>query len=499
METAALDRPLRIAVLGSEAVPFIKSGGLADVVGALPKVLRRRGHEVIVVLPKCQGTNFGRSRVRRALSPLGVWMGTCEEWCAADVVALSGVRFYFIECQKYFDRPGIYHDSELKDYGDNGRRFGFFTRAALQLCRDICFQPDIVHAHDWQTALAPAYLKLWHWEDPVLADAASVLTIHNIAHQGKYPASDLDYLGLQRRNFTPEIFEDFGDVNFLKGGIHFADLVTTVSPTYRDETLGSVGGHGLGPVLADRGNSYRGIINGVDYSHWNPDTDRLIPARYGPRRLAAKAECKAALQARLHLEVADDIPVIGVVGRLADQKGFDLLAGCIEQVLATMRVQFAILGSGQKELEWFFGPLPERYPGRVGAYIGFHEELAHWIEAGSDFVLMPSRFEPCGLNQIYALKYGTLPIVRATGGLNDTVRQYDRRRGGTGNGFKFDEPTPDAVRDAIGWAVATWFDRPKHITRMVRRAMAEDFSWDRSAALYETAYVHAIANKRANS
>jgi starch synthase len=497
MQATAADRPLRIVFLGSEAVPFVKSGGLADVVGALPKVLRRRGHEVIVVLPKYRAINFGRSRVRRALSPLGVWMGTREEWCAADVVALTGVRFYFIDSEQYFSRNGLYHDEELEDYRDNGRRFGFFTRAALQLCRDLGFKPDIVHAHDWQTALAPAYLKIWHWQDPVLADAASVLTIHNIAHQGKYPAIDYDYLGLNRQNFTPEIFEDFGDVNFLKGGIHFADMVTTVSPTYRDETLGTVGGNGLGPVLAGRAEDYWGIVNGVDYSHWDPGTDRLIPARYGPRRLASKAECKAALQARLHLEVAADIPLIGVVGRLAGQKGLDLLAGCIEQVLATMRVQFAILGAGEKGLEWFFGPLPERYPGRVGAYIGYHEELAHWIEAGCDFFLMPSRFEPCGLNQIYSLKYGTLPIVRATGGLNDTVRQYDRRRGGSGTGFKFEDPTPDAVRGTIGWAVATWFDRPKHITRMIRRAMAEDFSWDRSAELYEAAYARAIANKRA--
>jgi starch synthase len=490
---------LRIAFLASEAVPFVKSGGLADVVGALPKVLRRRGHEVIVILPKYRAVDFGRFRRRRALSPLGVWMGTEEEWCAADVVSLSGVRFYFIESEKYFSRGGLYHDEEMRDYGDNGRRFGFFTRAALQLCRDLGFKPDIVHAHDWQTALAPAYLKIWHWQDPVLKDTASVLTIHNIAHQGKYPAADYDYLGLNPANFTPQIFEDFGTVNFLKGGIYFADVVTTVSPSYRDETLGEVGGNGLGPVLAARGDDYVGIVNGVDYREWNPDHDRLIPARFGPRRLAAKATCKAALQARLHLDVDADIPLIGVVGRFAEQKGLDLLAACIERVLATMRVQFAILGAGEKGLEWFFGPLPARYPGRVGSYIGYHEELAHWIEAGADFFLMPSRFEPCGLNQIYALKYGTLPIVRATGGLNDTVRQYDPRRGGQGTGFKFNDPTADAVYGTIGWAVATWYDRPKHIARMIRRAMAEDFSWENSAARYEMVYDRALAKKRAGA
>ena len=487
--------PLKIAFLASEAVPFIKSGGLADVAGALPKYLSARGHDVIVVLPKYASIDAGRWGIEPFLSPLGVWMGGAEEWCAVHTANHAGVRFFFIELDKYFDRKGIYHDPDMEDYRDNARRFGFFTRAALQLCRDMGFAPDIVHAHDWQTALAPAYLKIWHWNDPFLGGAASVLTIHNIGHQGKYSALDYDYLGLNRENFTAARFEDFGGINMLKGGIVYADLATTVSPTYAIETLTDIGGAGLAPVLNAKGGDYWGILNGVDAHEWNPAADALIPARFDAKSLAGKAACKAALQERMGLDVDPGIPVIGVIARFVAQKGLDLLAARMERILETMRVQFAILGAGDKGLEWYFGPLPARYPGRVGSFIGYNETLAHWIEAGADFFLMPSRYEPCGLNQIYSLKYGTLPIVRATGGLNDTVRQYDEATG-HGTGFKFHEPAAQAVYDTVGWAVSTYYDRPHHMETMIAAAMAEDFSWESSATQYEAAYAQAIANKK---
>ena len=340
--------PLKLAFLGSEAVPFIKLGGLAYVVGALPKYLSARGHDVIVVLPKYTSIDAGRWAIEPFLSPLGVWMGDTEEWCAVFTTTFAGVRFFFIESSKYFERKGIYHDPEMDDYRDNARRFGFFTRAALQLCRDIGFAPDIVHARDWQTALAPAYLKIWHWDDAVLGGAASVLTIHNIGHQGKYQASDYDYLGLQRDNFTPAKFEDFGGINMLKGGIVYADLVTTVSPTYAVETRTDIGGAGLAPVLNDKGGNYWGILNGVDGDEWNPATDALIPVRFDAKSIEGKAACKAALQERMALEVDPGIPLIGVIGRFVAQKGLDLLAASIERILKTMRVQFAILGTGDK-------------------------------------------------------------------------------------------------------------------------------------------------------
>jgi starch synthase len=495
-EVIHVNRPLRIAFIASEAVPFVKSGGLADVVGALPKVLAARGHEVSVILPRYSMIDGARFGLQPFLNPLGVWMGNTEEWCASEVADLASVRFFFIDSEKYFARFGLYHDTELEDYRDNARRYGFFTRAALQLLRDAAWKPDVVHVHDWQTALAPAYLKIWHWDDAILGAAASVLTIHNIGHQGKYPAGDdYEYLGLQHGNFTAAKFEDFGGINFLKGGIFYADLITTVSSTYAEETRGEIGGNGLGPTLAAKGEDYWGILNGVDYEHWSPASDALIPARFDSDGMAGKAVCKKALQERLHLRVDPEVPLIGVISRFVGQKGLDLLAGCIDGILATMHVQFAILGAGDKSLEWTFGPMPGRYPGGVGSYIGHHEELAHWIEAGADFFLMPSRYEPCGLNQIYSLKYGTLPIVRATGGLNDTVRQYDEATG-AGTGFKFVEPTAQAVYDTVGWAISTWYDRPQHIAQMRCAAMTEDFSWERIAPTYEAAYARAIANKR---
>lgn len=485
---------MKIAFLASEAVPFVKSGGLADVVGALSKALAARGHDVIVIVPRYASIDT-HWNFAPFVNPLGVWMGNKEEWCGSVTTTVDGVRFYFIEFNDYFGRPGLYHDLEFREYGDNARRFGFFTRAALQLCRDMNFSPDVVHAHDWPTALAAAYLKIWHWNDPVVGNASSVLTIHNIAYTGTYDRADYDYLGLGWSNFTPDKFEDFGRVNLLKGGIHYADLVTTVSPTYAGETKGAIGGNGLGPALGAKGNRYWGILNGVDYEYWNPSRDGLIPARYDREDMSGKAVCKRELQRRLMLHENPGVPVIGVIGRLVEQKGLHLLAQSIEWIVTSMSVQFAILGAGEKNLEWTFGGLPARYPGRIGSYIGYHEELAHLIEAGSDFLLIPSLFEPCGLNQIYSLRYGTLPIVRATGGLNDTVRQYDEHTG-EGTGFKFFDPTVQALYDTVGWAVSTYFDRPHHMWRLIGAAMAENFSCDRSASAYELAYAESIANHR---
>ncbi|HNT75837.1 MAG TPA: glycogen synthase GlgA [Anaerolineae bacterium] len=485
---------LKIAMISSECAPFAKTGGLADVVGALPQALRALGHEVIVIMPKYASIDAQKHELRPFLAPLGVWMGNTEEWCAAYVTEKYGVPVYFIESQQYFDRSGLYHDVEFNDYLDNPRRFAFLTRAALQLCRDMGFAPDIVHAHDWQAALAPAYLKVWHWNDAVLGRAASVLTIHNIGYQGVYPASHYDYIGLQWSNFVSDKFEAHGAINFLKGGIQYADMVNTVSPTYANETRTPEHGCGMAPYLNNKGENYIGILNGVDYSEWNPAVDRLIPARYTPQDLAGKAVCKRELQRRFNLAVDSHIPVIGVVSRFVDQKGLDVLAGAVENIIKSMQAQFVILGSGDKTLEWYYGGLPARYPGYIGSYIGYSNELAHWIEAGSDFFIMPSLYEPCGLNQIYSLKYGTLPIVRATGGLEDTVQQYDEATG-RGTGFKFWEPSPHAIYYTVGWAVSTFFDRPPHHRQMMQQAMAQDYSWENSARAYEAAYHRALRNR----
>ena len=488
--------PLKIAMISSECVPFAKTGGLADVVGALPKILQELGHEVIVVMPKYGRIDAAKFGLTRRFESLGVWMGDTLEWCAVDVVELNGVSIYFIEHSVYFGRDGLYHDENNVDFGDNPRRFAFLTRAGLQLCRDLNFAADVVHVHDWQSALASAYLKVWHWNDAVLGGAAGMLTIHNLAYQGKYGAGDYNYIGLGWENFTSDKLEDFGDMNFLKGGIAFADMVNTVSPTYADETRTPALGYGLAPYLNDKGDNYIGILNGIDYSEWNPATDALIPARYTPDDLRGKAECKRALQKRFLLVPDPNIPVIGVVSRFASQKGLDLLAGAIERIVEDMAVQFVVLGSGDKGLEGFFQSLPSRYPGRIGSFIGYNNELSHWIEAGSDFFIMPSIYEPCGLNQMYSLKYGTLPIVRATGGLDDTVIQYDEYGSGGGTGFKFWDASADAVYYTVGWAVSTWYDRRPHIDKMVQTAMAQDYSWERSAHAYVEAYRQAISNKR---
>lgn len=485
---------MKIVMIASECVPYAKTGGLGDVAGALPKALHDLGHEVIVVIPKYSSINDQRHSITPFFSTMGVWMGTIQEWCAVYKADNEGIPVYFIESNKYFDRWGLYHDADFNDYLDNPRRFGFLTRAGLQLCRDIGFAPDIVHAHDWQTALAAAYLKIWHWDDAILGGAASVLTIHNVAYQGVYPARDYDYLGMQEGNFTADKFEDHGQINFLKGGIQYSDMVNTVSPTYAQETRTPQGGYGLAPYLNNKGENYLGILNGADYTRWNPETDTLIPARYSARDLAGKAICKRDLQQRLLLDIQPGIAVVGVVSRLVAQKGLDLLAQTIERIVEQMLVQFVILGAGEKELEQFYGALPSRYPGRIGSYIGYQEELSHWIEAGADFFVMPSLYEPCGLNQIYSLKYGTLPIVRATGGLDDTVQQYDERSG-TGTGFKFWEPSTHALYYTVGWAISTYYDRKKHLQQMIQQAMAQNFSWELSAQRYVQLYQRAIANK----
>ena len=482
-------------MVASECVPFAKTGGLADVVGALPKALHALGHDVIVVMPKYGSIDVRKHTIAPFFQQMGVWMGNTEEWCAVHSTTTDGVRVYFIESEKYFARPGLYHDENFNDYGDNPRRFAFLTRAALQLCRDTGFDADIVHAHDWQTALAPAYLKIWHWNDAVLGKAASLLTIHNIGYQGVYGAEHYDYIGLQPGNFTPDKFEDHGRINFLKGGIQYADMVNTVSPTYADETRAPRYAHGMAPYLNDRGADYIGILNGVDYAQWNPATDPLIPAHYTADDLRGKTICKRELQKRFLLEENAAIPIVGVVSRFAEQKGLDVLAATLEDIVTAMRVQFVILGSGDKRLESYYSGLPERYPGRIGSHVGYSNELAHRIEAGSDFFIMPSRYEPCGLNQIYSLKYGTLPIVRATGGLADTVKQYDEATG-TGTGFKFWELSAHAIYYAVGWAVSTFYDRKPHLARMIRQAMAQDFSWEKSAKAYLAAYKRAIANKQ---
>ncbi len=480
---------MKIAFLASECEPFAKSGGLADVVGSLSKALGELGHEVVVVLPFYRSIRDGGFEVSSYFDSMCVKMGNgIEEWCSVKKARLSEfVDAFFIESNKYFDRDGFYCDRSNNDFGDNAYRFAFFCRAALQLLKDMDFHADIVHCHDWQTSAVCAFLKIWDWRGTPLSNAKSVLTIHNIGYQGIYGSGVLGYCGFPWNFYVSDIFEDFGRINLLKGGIFFADFVTTVSPKYAEETLNSDLGCGLNDFLRRKGESYVGILNGIDPTLWNPAKDTLLPANFSMRKLDGKALCKSELQKRFALDVNENIPIVGVVSRFATQKGLDVLANSIERIVTAMQVQFAVMGSGEPALERHFQYLRDEYPGVVGDYIGFNNEIAHLVEAGSDFFIMPSRYEPCGLNQIYSLRYGTLPIVRNTGGLADTVDQYDEKSG-KGTGFKFDYLSEEAIFDTVGWAVSTYFDRPEQLLTMRRRAMRRDFSWKSSAAEYEKIY-----------
>lgn len=489
-----MQKLLRIAFIASECAPLIKTGGLADVIGSLPHALKSAGHDPFVIIPFYSGVQPGSLKMETPLPSMGVWMGNCLEWCTVHKVIRDDIPIYLIEFNKYFARSGLYNDHMFREYSDNPFRFGFFTRAALQLIIDLGLQVDILHVHDWQTALGSAYQKIWHWNHPFIGKAASILTIHNLAYQGVFSSDCYDYLGLQWQNFTSDKFEDHGRVNFLKGGIQYADRVTTVSSRYADEIRTPEFGQGLAPYLSDKAGRFEGIMNGVDYSVWNPETDTLIPARYSADNLDGKAVCKRHLQRRMGLAADSRIPLLGIVSRFTVQKGLELLVPIVRDLFQEMECQLVVLGAGDPYLEVFFSALPGQFPKRAASFIGYDNELAHWIEAGSDCFIMPSLYEPCGLNQIYSLKYGTLPLVRATGGLDESVEQYNEITG-AGTGFKFYEPSAKAVLNTIGWVVSTWFDRCDHYRAMQRYAMTRDFSWKKSAEAYSRLYQRTILDK----
>jgi starch synthase len=478
--------------VASEVVPFRKTGGLADVAGALPKALGRRGVDVRVVMPLYQGVPWNRLERLDGILRVPTYSG--EERAAVRMgrIAASEVPVYFIEHNHYFDRPHPYGPPG-EAYPDNLERFAFFSRAALELCKALAFRPDVVHANDWQTALVPVYLNTVEWARP-LHGSASVFTIHNLAHQGVFDSGAMVVTGLGSEHYHPGEFEHLGVMNLLKAAIQHSTMLSTVSPSYSREIQGPAHGMGLDGLLAARSGDLRGILNGIDIDEWNPATDPHVANRYDSRDLIGKASCKADLQREMALPARDERPLFGVVGRLTSQKGLDVLARALDRVLS-WDLQMVLLGSGDGEAEHFFGAMSRLGGDRFRAHIGFDNGLAHRIEAGADFFVMPSRFEPCGLNQMYSLRYGTLPVVRATGGLGDTVRQYDETTG-DGTGFLFDDLDPDSLADTIGWALSTFYDRPRHIEAMRERAMAQDFSWARAAARYERLYLDAYERRR---
>ena len=470
---------LKILFAVSELAGIVKTGGLADVAGALGPVMREQGHDVRVVMPAYQ-------QVLAKLTTKVVSVGEIKMnphysmGFAVHEVEFEGVPVYFIEHNQFFDRPGLYtHDGE--GFGDNAERFAFFSRAALEVCQLVDFQPDIVHCHDWQTALLPYYLKVHESRNPFFSHTRSVLTIHNGAYQEHTDSALMGALGIDWRYFNPACFEDYGKINLLKGGIAFADKVTTVSPQYAKELLSELGSHGLQQSFTARKKDFHGILNGCDYQHWDPATDQLLPDNYSPKDMSGKAVCKQALQDRMRLPVNPQKPVFGLVSRLADQKGFDYLIPALWRFLE-QDVQVVLQGSGDKRYASELQRLADHFPDKCCFFNGYDNELAHWIEAGSDFFLMPSLFEPCGLNQIYSMKYGTLPVVRAVGGLIDTVSAYTPEND-KATGFVFYDINSDELHDCMSQAVDVYHDKKK-LKTLISNAMSESFTWDAAAQEY---------------
>jgi starch synthase len=464
----------RILMVASEAAPFVKTGGLADVLGSLPAALVRKGDEVAVVLPRYRTALIDSSE--RIWNEMPLSVGPHHFTVAIDQVMRQGVRYLFVDCPPLYDRPGIYNERNV-DYPDNHIRFALLNQAAIGIARHI-FRPHVFHAHDWQAGLLAPYLRSTYSGDPTFFGSKCVLTIHNLGYQGNFWAVRMQEVGLDPVLYHTEGLEFNGTISFLKGGIVFSDAVTTVSPTYAREIQTQEYGFGFDGLLRSRYYKLRGILNGVDYVEWSPETDAYLPAHFSAADLSGKAECKRQLMEELGLPYYGERPLIGIVSRFADQKGFDLVAE-IAAPLAEENVAVAVLGSGDKRFEDMFRQFNAARPDKFGVRIGYDEALAHRIEAGSDMFLMPSRYEPCGLNQIYSLHYGTIPIVRATGGLDDTVDST--------TGFKFNEYSPRALAGAIGEALHAWQFRDAWTERM-RRGMAKDFSWEASATEYQRLY-----------
>jgi starch synthase len=487
--------PLKVLFVSSECAPFAKTGGLADVVGSLPKALRRLGVDVRVVMPLYAGMPWNELEVLDGMLGVPMWWGTAQGRVRVGKLPRSEVPIYFLEYNRYFDRPYLYGPPS-QGYPDNLERFTFLSRGALEVCKALAFIPDVVHCNDWQTALVPVYLNTFEWGQP-LHGSASIYSIHNLSYQGALESGALFITGLGREHYNAGEFEHFGALNLTKAALRHSTLLSTVSPTYAREIQTGEYGCGLDGVLAGRRLDLRGILNGIDVDDWNPWTDPYIPARYDVRRFSGKAKCKTALQKEAGLPVRPDVPVFGLVGRLTAQKGIDVLAHALDRILR-WDVQVILLGTGDPDAEAFFARANAERGDRFRAWLQFDNGRAHRIEAGADFFLMPSRFEPCGLNQMYSLRYGTLPIVRATGGLCDTVANYDEASGG-GTGFMFQDLRPDSLADTIGWATSTWYHRRPHIQAMRKRAMTQDFSWDRAAREYEQLYHDAYARRRGHA
>jgi starch synthase len=465
---------VNIAFITSEAVPYAKTGGLADVSGALPFELEKLGHDVILIMPYYQMIKKKNLPVRKI--------------DGADVYvtkAGKNVSFYFISNEEYYDRPELYGTPQ-GDYPDNAVRFGYFCKQVLELLPKINFHPNIIHTNDWQSAMIPFYLKTTHAGNEFYKGVKTVITIHNMAYQGLFDPAVLPELGLGWDVFKPHGgIEYYGKINFLKAGLISADAISTVSEKYSREIQTEEYGCGLEGVLREEGGHVFGILNGIDYAQWNPEVDEFIAKKYSAGSMGGKYECRKDLLKEFGINASDTTPIIGIISRLADQKGFDIISEAIEE-LAVLDLRIVLLGTGDEKYHKIFSEIKEKYPDHFGIKIAFNNVIAHKIEAGSDMFLMPSRYEPCGLNQIYSLKYGTVPIVRATGGLDDTIENFNTEST-NGNGFKFNDYNAGALLDTIKRSIRVFRDK-KLWNKLMQNGMSQDFSWQNSAEKYIQMY-----------
>jgi starch synthase len=480
-----MTQKLRVLFVAPEGVPFAKTGGLADVVGTLPQALEDQGVEIKVLMPYYGMVKQGKVPTSLIAEDLEVNLGLMNHSFNLMAPATPGSPFYFVERDEFYERSQLY-GTPRGDYFDNLERFAFFCGAVLPFCRALDFQPHLIHCHDWQTALVPVYLRQrWTGED-ILAGTKTVFTIHNLAYQGLFPKEKYPLLGLDWSFFSINGLEYYGKINLLKGGIVSGDAVTTVSPRYSQEIQTPEFGYGLEGVLRSRAAQLHGILNGVDYQDWDPETDSLIPAPFSRKDLAGKAADKAALMEAFGLapDLAD-APILAIISRLVDQKGFDLVEQVLPQLMK-QKLMVVILGTGEEKYHRWLEAEAPKYKGKLGVKIAFDNQLAHLMEAGADMFLMPSRYEPCGLNQIYSMKYGTIPVVRATGGLADTVTPVGDRSA-PGTGFVFTDYTPEAFLKAIYSALDAYADKNLW-GRIMEHAMSQDFSWKVSARKYLELY-----------
>lgn len=480
----------------SEAAPYAKTGGLADVSYSLPYALAEKGHNVSVFMPYYPQVMGDRCKnAEKVYDLLGVPFGeNREEWaCIRRDKINDNLSFYFIEHDRFYDRPKLY-DWGGSEYSDNAERFIFLSRAIMQAALALDIKVDVLHANDWHTALCNVYVKSDLYRSyPHFSNTRSVMTIHNIGYQGVFNKANLMWTGLGWDYFNFQCLEFYDQLNFLKAGVLTADMVTTVSPTYAEEILSREYGFNLENALQHRAvqGKLRGIINGIDTQEWNPEIDPFIPQNYSYYDLSGKAVCKAELQREFGLEIRNDVPIYGVVSRLASQKGLDVFIESIGEMLRNDDVQFVVVGSGEEWQESALARYADCYPSKFGVHIGYSNKLAHMVEAGADFFVMPSRYEPCGLNQMYSMRYGTIPIVRSTGGLEDTVLSYSSASLDTATGFKFYDLYPAALRDTMRWAASVYREDKAAFSRLIENGMTTDFSWQLTATEYEELYQHA--------